>query len=182
MTSPLENKSIADIIKVRANKLVLRHGYFQLIIRIIFIVIVGYLIFTQVFLITRVTGNDMFPALKDGDLAIAFRLNKDYVKNDVISYKIDNDRRIGRVIARDGDVVNIDENGTLYVNGTVQSGEILYPTYVKEGLDYPYRLEKDSVFVLGDYRTKSEDSRDFGSIHKDDIEGKIISILRRRGL
>lgn len=176
------SKSITDIIKLRINRLILSQGYINLLFRIVFITLVGYLIFTQVFLIARVKGNDMFPALKDGDLAIIYRLHKDYVKNDVVFYKNNGKRHVGRVIAKEEDVVNIDENGTLYVNGTVQNGEILYPTHAKESFTYPYRVEKDSVFILGDFRTKAEDSRDYGPIHKDNIEGKIISILRRRGL
>ena len=89
---------------------------------------------------------------------------------------------MGRVIAREGDVVNIDENGTLHVNGTVQGGEIMYPTYAKEGIEYPYKVPEDSIFILGDYRTQTEDSRDFEAIPIDDVEGKVITILRRRGL
>ena len=68
------------------------------------------------------------------------------------------------------------------MNGTPQSGEILYPTYPKEGMEYPYRVPEGTVFVLGDYRTQTEDSRDFGPVSLDDVEGKVITILRRRGI
>ena len=182
MNKSQETKNILEVINKRKNKVLLNQGYIQLFVRLIFLVIVGYLIFTQVFLITRVTGNGMFPALKDGDLAIVFRLQDNYMKSDVVSYKENNKRHMGRIIAREGDVVTIDENGTLLVNGTVQSGEILYPTYQKEEKTYPYKVPEGSTFVLGDYRTQTEDSRDFGAISNDDVEGKVITIFRRRGL
>ena len=140
MNKSQETKNILEVINKRKNKVSLNQGYIQLFVRLIFLVIVGYLIFTQMFLITRVKGNGMFPALKDGDLAVAFRLQQDYMKNDVVAYKENGERHMGRILAREGDIVTIDENGTFLVNGTVQSGEILYPTYAKEGIVYPYKV------------------------------------------
>lgn len=182
MTKPQEAKNISEILTKEANKIAIKKGYLQLFVRLILIVIVAYLIFTQVFLITIVKGNDMFPALKDGDLAIVFRLQQKYLKEDVVSYKVNDNRYMGRIIAKEGDVVTMDESGTLLVNGTPQGGEILFPTYAKDKISYPYTTSKNSVFVFGDYRTQTQDSRDFGSITNYDVEGKVITILRRRGL
>ena len=49
-------------------------------------------------------------------------------------------------------------------------------------LSYPYQVPENSVFVLGDYRTRSTDSRLYEAISLDQVEGKVITILRRRGL
>ena len=48
--------------------------------------------------------------------------------------------RVGRILGREGDLVALDDSGTLVVNGAVQSGEILYPTYAKDALEYPYTV------------------------------------------
>lgn len=104
------------------------------------------------------------------------------MKEDVIAYQTSEEPRFGRIIAREGDVVTITNSGTLQVNGTTQSGEILYPTYPIEGIEYPYRVPEGCVFVLGDYRTKAKDSRTLGPISMEDLDGKVITILRRRGL
>lgn len=173
---------IADVIRARRLALNTREEYKSLFFRIVMLGLAVYIIFTQVFLITQNSGLGMFPAMKDGDLIIAFRLQQEYAKNDVIVYTVDGKREVGRIIARETDVVDIDERGTLRVNGTVQSGEILYPTYVKEGVEYPCKVPEGHVFILGDYRTNAVDSRDFGSIPMRSVEGKIITILRRRGL
>ncbi len=125
---------------------------------------------------------DMFPAIKDGDLAIVFRLQREYAKNDVIAYRSPDGIRFGRIAAREGDVIRMDDTGVWQVNGTAQGDEILYPTYAIAGIEYPYRVPEHSVFVLGDYRTKATDSRIYGSISMDDVAGKVITILRRRGL
>ncbi len=182
MSNHQELNNISDIIKKRRNNLAIKKGYISLFWRLLLLGLVGYLMFTQVFLITRASGNGMFPAIKDGDLIIGFRLQQEYIKNDVVTYKVKGIRGVGRIIARETDVVTLDDSGSLLVNGTAQTGEIMYPTYAKEGIQYPYRVPEDSVFVLGDYRTQAQDSRDFGPITMDAVEGKVITILRRRGL
>lgn len=184
MAKEKNSTSIEEIINKRINDLNIRLGYESLFIRIILLIIIGYILFSLVFLVKQASGNGMFPGVKDGDLIIVFRLNKDYRKNDVVVYKYNGATYVGRVIASENDVVTIDESGKLIVNGTVQDGGIMYPTYTKEdsNLEYPYRVPDGSIFLLGDYRTQTEDSRDFGPISIENIEGKIITLLRRRGL
>ena len=167
-------KTNASIIVARRNRVLDRQGYASLLFRILFLVAAFWALFTYVFLITQVSGNDMFPAVKDGDLAVAFRLQQ--------VYRAEGKIRFGRIAARATDVVTLDDSGNLQVNGTTQSGEILYPTYAKEELEYPYRVPEGHVFVLGDYRTQTQDSRDFGPIPMENVLGKVITILRRRGL
>ena len=177
-----KTSSISQIIKKRRNKVLVKNEFINLFLRIIFLIIVGFLIFTQVFILARIRGNEMFPAVKDGDLIIAFRLQSNYEKKDIISFKLDGERKVARYMAQGGDVVNMDDTGVLLINGAVQSGEIMYPTYARDGIEFPYQVPEGHVFVLGDYRTQATDSRDFGPIPVEDIEGKVITLLRRRGL
>ena len=172
--------SISQIIRRRRNEAEIRNGYLSLLGRILILALIGWALFTQVFLIAQASGNDMFPAVKDGDLLIGFRLQADYQKDDVVVYERNGKLCAGRIIGRETDVITLDDSGTLLVNGTVQSGEILFPTYAKAGIEYPYTVPKGSVFVLGDYRTQAEDSRDFGCISLEDVKAKVITILRRR--
>ena len=157
-------------------------GVLALFLRLLWIAVVGAIVFSKVFLITQAVGNEMFPAVKDGDLMIAFRLHRSYAKNDIIVYTQDGKTLIGRIAALEHDVVSMDENGILSVNGTEQHGEILYPTYAGDGQLYPHRVSEGSVYVLGDHRTAAHDSRERGDIPMDNIEGKVISLFRRRGL
>ena len=100
----------------------------------------------------------------------------------MVVYVADGETHIGRVAAAEGDNVMLDDSGTLLVNGTEQSGEILYPTYAKEGIEYPYKVPDGCVFILGDYRTQTQDSRDFGAIELKNVKCRVITILRRRGI
>lgn len=182
MKQKTESPTNAQIINRRKNKALDNQDTLQLLLRVAGLVLAGWILFTQVFLITQVSGSDMFPAVKDGDLVIGFRLEKKLAKGDVVVYTEGGKTCVGRIIGRGTDVITLDESGTLLVNGTPQSGEILYPTYAKEGIEYPFRVPEDSLFLLGDYRTQCRDSRDFGSVKVKDVEAKVITILRRRGL
>ena len=172
----------AKVIKNRRVNLLTRRVYISLLLRVLFIALVGYLLLSQVFIIAQASGNGMFPALKDGDLLIGFRMQDVYLQNDVILCKVNGERVTGRIVARGGDVVGLDESGQLYVNGSPQGGEIMYPSYAKDGIEYPYKLPEKTFFIMGDYRTRAIDSRDFGPVPLEDVEGKLISILRRRGI
>lgn len=175
-------QTAARIIQTRRNRALNKQGWVQLFTRLLMLALVGWALMTQVFLIERTSGNGMFPAVKDGDLLFGFRLQQEYREDDVIVYTVDGETYVGRIVALSGDTVTLDDSGTLLVNGTAQGEEILYPTYAKGDMSYPYTVPEGCIFVLGDYRTQTEDSRDFGPVPMDQVEGKVITILRRRGL
>ena len=175
-------KTSADIIAGRLESVRFRSELGSLLVRILFVGAVAYLLFTQVFLIAQVKGQNMFPSVKDGDLIIAFRLQKEYAKGDIVVCTVDGQPYVGRIAANQGDNINMSDSGSLTVNGTTQGGEIIYPTYAREPLTYPFHVPDGSVFLLGDYRTASQDSRDFGPVPYDQVQGKVITILRRREL
>ncbi|MBQ8556025.1 MAG: signal peptidase I [Clostridia bacterium] len=179
---PRKSADIARVISRRREQVVTAQETWALVRRVLLLAVVGYLLLTQVFLITQVEGQGMFPAVKDGDLAMVYRLQGSYARNDVVAYQAEGQRYFGRIIAQGGDEVQIDTTGTLLVNGLIQTGEILFPTNTRDGESYRYVVPEGCVYVLGDYRTQTVDSRDFGAISLDDVEGKLITILRRRGL
>jgi len=175
-------QSPAKVAKNRRLNLFTRRGYVSLLLRLCVITLAVWIVFSQVFLVTQCEGQGMFPAIEDGDLVLVYRLHKEYEKGDVVAYTHGGETRLGRIVARQTDVVMMNDTGTLQINGTNQGGEIMYPTYAKPGTEYPFRVPEDELFLLGDYRTQAKDSRDFGSIPMDDIQGKVITIVRRRGV
>jgi signal peptidase I len=83
----------------------------------------------------------------------------------------------------EGDVVDMDEEGELLVNGNVQNEEVFYATEkLEKGISYPYTVAENSYFVLSDFRSANFDSRYFGGVLKKDIDGKVITVLRHRGI
>ena len=86
--------------------------------RVVVLAAAAWVLFTQVFLLTQASGNSMFPAVKDGDLLIGYRLQGTYAKNDVVLYEQDGKLRVGRVLGRENDLIALDDSGTLIVNGS----------------------------------------------------------------
>ena len=135
---------------------------------------------TYVFGVVRVSGNSMYPALKDGDLCFTYRLEA-YHADDVVAYRVGDELRLGRIVARAGDTVDGDEQGML-VNGLHRTEEIFYPTQMLDTvLSLPVKLGEGECLLLNDYRTDLSDSRTYGVISEDALEGKVIFIFRRRG-
>ena len=165
-----------------------RAEFRSLIIRVICLAAIAYLVLTYGFMITQCHGQNMFPAMKDGDLCIIFRtklmnmVEEKLSAGDIVAYQIEGERHFGRVVAIPGDTLQIDTGGSITVNGVTENGEILFPTYTRGDLLNIEFIQSGTVYVLGDYRTQTTDSRDYGAIPLAQIEGKVISILRRRGL
>ncbi|MEE3419690.1 MAG: signal peptidase I [Lachnospiraceae bacterium] len=175
-------REIDKEIKKRRDKISVRRGYLDLIRNVIVIALIFIIAGQAVFSLTVARGTGMFPAVLDGDICIGYRLTHEFVKNDVVVAKVDGKTIISRVVAREGDRVEISEGGKLFVNGTEQTGEIAFETEPGTKLTYPYTVPDGCVFVLGDYRTHTTDSRNFGPVRVADITSKVVTVLRRRGI
>lgn len=130
---------------------------------------------TSFFKILQVSGSSMEPNLHEGELLITSNFFK-YKKGDMIAFYYNDSVLIKRIIASEGDVVNIEDDGTVFVNSVK-----LEENYVKElsynncDITFPYQVPKNTVFLLGDNRSVSVDSRSktIGCVSKDKIIGKI---------
>ena len=93
-------------------------------------------------------------------------------------------RFVGRVIACAGDTVNLSDEQGLTVNGnTLVEPNIFYPTKPYEGyMEYPVTLKPGEYFVLSDYRNGGADSRFYGPVMLEEIQGIVITVVRRNNL
>jgi signal peptidase I len=153
-------------------------------IKLLAVLLVVWAIFTFVFGIRQVSGETMYPRLRDGDLILYYRLEQNYQIGDVVTFKDEGEKLQGRIVAQGGDVVELTDDGQLVVNGNPQNEEIFYVTNeaIFQGVEFPYTVEADSYFVLSDFRTEGYDSRNFGAVSRKDLDGKVITLLRRRGI
>ena len=173
---------VARALRKKRLSLATRRGYIALLRNVLILVLLVYLAFTQVFLLTVVSGADMFPAILDGDVLLGYRLEPEYRKNDVVVAELDGKTVIGRVVARGGDSVIITGEGSLFVNGTEQRGEIAFLTYPGQGQEYPFIVPPNCVYLLGDNRGDTLDSRTFGPVAETQIKAKVVAVFRKRGI
>ena len=126
--------------------------------------------------VLRVTGSSMQPNFSPGNVLVAMK-TKDYLPGDVCSFYYNNKLIIKRVIATGGDILEIDEDGRVSVNGLVMDES--YVQHYDLGLcdiEFPFQVPAEQLFVMGDNRASSVDSRvqAFGCISKEELMGKIV--------
>lgn len=144
-------------------------------------VIVVALLFIYVVGIYINHSNSGYPMIKDGDLCLTYKLSA-LSTGDEIVYKRDDTIYFGRIVAVEGDTVDISD-GRLIVNGYGVYENTVYPTTAEGSkIVYPYEVPRETVFVLNDYRDDINDSRCFGGIPVSDTRGKVVMVLRRRGI
>lgn len=121
--------------------------YLRLFARAAVFLLILYLVFTRVLFLGRVTGMEMYPSLKDGDLALGYRLEREYRTGDVIAYEADGAIHFGRVAVEE----------------------------IKE-------TAEDALSVQQDYQPDMEEDPECDTVPRKQVKGKVITILRRRGL
>lgn len=161
----------------------LRYGR-AFVMELLSVLIILYILVGVIFGIAAAPNDDMYPVAAAGDLVIYYRFDKDVRSQDIIVFKTNGAERVGRVIAKSGDKVDITDEGTVKVNdNTIIEPNIHAATYRFEGyVDYPVNLENGQCFVLCDVRNGTEDSRYFGAVSKNSIKGTVITVIRRNKL
>lgn len=137
---------------------------------------IAVLITTLWFPVLRVYGNSMTPTLQNGEIIFTVKMSE-FEPGDIISFYYNNKILIKRVIARSGEWVNMDADGNVYVNET-----LLDEPYLDEkafgdcNIELPYQVPEGRVFVMGDQRSTSVDSRNsaVGCVAQEQIVGKIL--------
>lgn len=126
--------------------------------------------------VLQITGGSMTPTLMNGEIVVSLK-GSGYQSGDIIAFYFDNKILVKRVIAQAGQWVDIDEEGNVYVDG-----ELLDEPYLEErafgecNIELPYQVPETKVFVMGDHRSVSLDSRNtsVGCVGEDQIVGRLI--------
>ncbi len=125
--------------------------------------------------VLRVTGSSMTPTMHNDELLICSK-RSDFSRGDIVAFYYNNKILLKRVIGTAGDIIDIKEDGTVYVNG-----EMLDEPYVSElalgecDIELPYQVPDNRIFVMGDHRAVSVDSRSttVGCIADEYIIGRV---------
>ena len=157
-----------------------RKAYFQSLtstVGVLAVVAALAVLISSLFLpVMQISGDSMEPTLKDGEIIVLVK-TEHFETGDLCSFSWNNKTLIKRVIAGPGNWVEIDSDGTVYVNQAALNEPYITEKSLGEcDLDFPYQVPDNHYFVLGDHRTTSIDSRStvIGSVNKDQIIGKVM--------
>ncbi len=136
---------------------------------------VAVLIATLILPVLQIEGTSMEPTLQNGDVVLLMKTTR-FNHGDLCGFTWNNKLLIKRVVGVPGDWIEIDTDGTVYLNG-----EKLDEPYVQQkafgecDLEFPFQVPQEQYFVIGDMRESSIDSRNtmIGCIPKDQIVGKV---------
>lgn len=137
---------------------------------------VAVLVATLLLPVLRIYGTSMTPSLKEGDIVVSVK-GASFERGDVVSFYYNNKILVKRVIALEGEWVNIDEDGNIYVNGTLLDEPYADEKALGEcDIQLPYQVPEGRIFVVGDHRATSVDSRSttVGCVFEEQIVGKIV--------
>ena len=151
---------------------VLRSTVFTLVV----VAAIAVLVATLWMPVLRIYGMSMDPTLPDGSIVVSMKTSN-FEPGDIVAFYYNNNILVKRVVAEAGDWVDIDEDGNIYVN-TV----LLDEPYIKEkafgdtNIDLPYQVPEGRVFVVGDNRAVSIDSRNkaVGCVASEQLVGKLV--------
>ena len=130
---------------------------------------------TRLFVLIRINGSSMEPALHNGEI-IFLRQTKEIEVGDMIGFYYGGRVLIKRAIGSEGDYIDIDKEGNVYVNGQqIDEPYLAEKNLGKCELEFPYEVPEDMIFVLGDNRAISIDSRikSIGCVEHGQIVGKV---------
>ena len=136
---------------------------------------VAVLIATLVLPVLQIEGKSMEPTLVNGDIVLLTK-TVNFNRGELCGFSWNNKLLIKRVIGIPGDWIEIDTDGTVYLNGEKLDEPYAQQLAVGEcDLEFPFQVPQEEYFVLGDMRESSIDSRNtlIGCVEKDQIVGKV---------
>lgn len=172
---PSEEQVESELNRIRYRKKFLR-TLLNTVAVLIVVAAAAVLVSTIFMPVIQVSGDSMSPTLNDGDILVTF--NTDQIEyGDLCCVSWQNKMLLKRVIGLPGDTVSIKDDGSVYINDTLLDEPYVIEKSVGDcDIPFPYKVPDNQIFILGDNRIRSVDSRnkDIGSITKEQIIGKVL--------
>ena len=176
------NEALPSIDQINAERKRMRHqadyrkALFGTINVLILVAAIAVLISTLFLPVLQITGDSMEPTLEGGNIVVLVKTHK-FDTGDVCSFTWNNRTLVKRVIGKPGDWIEMDEEGTVYVNGSALDEPYITDKSLGEcDITFPYQVPDHCLFVMGDHRETSIDSRNtvVGSVDFEQVIGKVV--------
>lgn len=126
--------------------------------------------------VLQIYGSSMAPVLEEGDVVVAVKGTR-FAQGDLVAFYMGNKILVKRCIAAPGQWVDIDEDGSVYVDGALLDEPYLEDKALGDcDIELPYQVPENRWFFMGDHRSTSVDSRysGVGCIAEEQIIGRIV--------
>ncbi|MBE6543316.1 MAG: signal peptidase I [Ruminococcaceae bacterium] len=166
---------VSEELKRERNKIRYRRVLKSAVYALVIVAAVAALIATLILPVLQISGTSMEPTLKNGQI-VALVKTANLERGDLCGFSYSNKILIKRVIGLPGDVIVIDEEGTVYVNGyALKEPYVSEKGYGECDIEFPFTVPENEYFLMGDQRTTSIDSRSsvIGCIEREQIVGKL---------
>ena len=176
---PLENPTVEQLereLRRENHKRNYRSTLLSTISALVIVAAIAVLVSMLALPVLQVVGESMTPSLFQGEIVVAPK-GTAFQKGDVIAFYYNNKILVKRVIANAGEWVNIDEDGNVFINDVP-----LDEPYITEkalgdcNITLPYQVPDGKIFVMGDHRATSSDSRNtaVGCVSQEQVVGRVV--------
>lgn len=137
---------------------------------------IAVLVATLLMPVLQIYGSSMTPTLTDGDIVLTLKTTE-FEPGDVVAFYYNNKILVKRVIAASGEWVDMTEDGDVYVDGKLLDEPYLVEKALGDcNIEFPYQVPESRIFVMGDHRSVSIDSRNtaVGCVAEEQLVGKLV--------
>lgn len=150
--------------------------FFSTVYTLVIVAAAAVLVATIWMPVLQIYGASMTPTLGEGEIVVSLK-GSDFEPGDLVAFYLGNKILVKRCIAGPGQWVDIDEDGTVYVDGKELSEPYLTEKALGDcDIELPYQVPDNRFFCMGDHRSTSVDSRNtnVGCVSEEQIVGKIV--------